>query len=60
MKKVFVLSGALVFVSGGAGTANIINGNPMYGPAKGRFYNLFTPVQANSEFNRFVMADEFG
>ena len=60
MKKVFVLSGALVFVSGGAGTANIINGNPMYGPAKGRFYNLFTPVQANSEFDRFVMADEFG
>ena len=57
MKKIFVLSCALVSVTGGAGAANIIYGNPFYNPAQGRFYNLFTPVQANSEFDRFVMAD---
>ncbi len=60
MKKIFVLSCALAFVSDGAGAANVINGNPFYNPAQGRFYNILTPLQANSEFDRFVIADEFG
>lgn len=61
MKKICVASCALVFVSGGAvNAANVINGNPLYSPSQGRFYNLFTPLEANSEFDRFVMADEFG
>ena len=60
MKKIIVLSCALVCVSGGAGAANVINGNPFYNPAQGRFYNILTPLEVNSEFERFVMADEFG
>lgn len=60
MKRIFVLSGALVCVTSGANAVNIINGNPFYNPAQGRFYNLFTPLEMNSEFDRFVMADEFG
>lgn len=59
MNKLF-LSGALVLVSGVANATNIINGNPMYSPSQGRFYNVLTPLEVNSEFNRFVMADEFG
>lgn len=60
MKKIIILSSALAFVSGGAGAANVINGNPFYNPTQGRFYNILTPLEANSEFDRFVMADEFG
>ena len=60
MKKMFVLSGVLTMVSGVASAANVINGNPFYGPKQGRFYNLFTPIEMNSEFDKFVMADEFG
>lgn len=60
MKKIFVFLCALACVSGGAGAANVINGNPFYKPAKGRFYNILTPLEVNSEFERFVMADEFG
>lgn len=59
MKKIFVIT-ALISVTGAANAANVINGNPLYSPAKGRFYNLFTPIEANSKFDRFVMADEFG
>ncbi len=60
MKKILVVSGVLFGGLTGANAANVINGNPLYSPTKGRFYNLFTPIQVNSEFDRFVMADEFG
>ena len=60
MTKMFLFSGVLVCLSGVANAGNIINGNPFYNPAQGRFYNILTPVQANSEFDRFVIADEFG
>ena len=59
MNKIIVC-GTLVLVSGVANAANIINGNPLYSPSQGRFYNVLTPLEVNSEFNRFVMADEFG
>ena len=58
MKKIFVLS--CVLVAGAANASNVINGNPFYNPAAGRFYNLFTPIEVNSKFERFVMSDEFG
>lgn len=60
MKKILFVSGALVCAASGANAANIINGNPMYSPAKGRFYNVFTPLGVNTEFDKFIMADEFG
>ncbi len=60
MKKLIVSVGALFCFSVTANAANVINGNPLYRPAQGRFYNLFTPIEANSKFDRFVMADEFG
>lgn len=60
MKRVFIISGALIFVAGGANAANIINGNPLYSPVQGHFYNVFTPIEMNTKFERFVMADEFG
>lgn len=59
MKKIFVI-GALVMMSGGVWAENVINGNPFYHPAQGRFYNVLTPVQMNSKFDRFVVRDEFG
>ena len=60
MKKILFVSSALVLVSGAASAANVINGNPFYSPTQGRFYNIWTPMQVNSKFDRFVMADEFG
>lgn len=59
MKHIFI-SGAIIATVTSANAANIINGNPLYSPTQGRFYNLFTPIEVNSEFDRFVMADEFG
>lgn len=60
MTKMFLFSGVLVCLSGVANAGNIMNGSPFYNPAAGRFYNILTPVQANSKFDYFVMADEFG
>ena len=60
MKTLIVSVGALGCFASAALAANVINGNPLYSPAQGRFYNLFTPIEVNSEFDRFVMADEFG
>ena len=60
MKKILFIFGALVLCTSAANAANIINGNPMYSPSQGRFYNILTPLQVNSKFDRFVMADEFG
>lgn len=60
MKKIVVLFGFVVGISSGAMAANLIDGNPFYSPAQGHFYNLFTPLQVNSKFEHFVMADEFG
>ena len=60
MKKTIIISGALLCVATGANAANVINGNPFYSPKQGRFYNIWTPIQVNSKFDKFVMADEFG
>lgn len=60
MKKILVLFGAMVITVSGAEAANVINGNPFYSPQQGRFYNIWTPMQVNSKFDKFVMADEFG
>ena len=60
MKKIFLLS---VLVSGIAQTANathVFNGNPMYHPGRGRFYNVLSPIEFDTKFERFVVADEFG
>lgn len=60
MKKIFLLS---VLLSGIAHTANathVFNGNPMYHPGQGTFYNVLSPVNFDTKFERFVMADEFG
>ncbi len=59
MNKLY-MSGILMFVSGMACADNIINGNPFYGPAKGRFYNVMTPVEFNTKFEQFYLRDEFG
>ena len=59
MKRIFV-SSVLVFVVGAVHAGNIIDGNPLYSPSQGRFYNVLTPLEVNSKFDRFVMADEFG
>ena len=59
MKKIFVI-GALVMMSGGALAENIINGNPFYHPTQGRFYNILTPIEFDTKFERFVARDEFG
>jgi len=58
--KHIIISGAIIATMTSANAANIIDGNPLYHPAQGRFYNIFTPLEVNSEFDRFVMADEFG
>lgn len=60
MKKGIVLSGVLVCLSGVANAANVIDGNPFYNPKQGHYYNILTPFQVNSKFDKFVMADEFG
>ncbi len=60
MNRVVFLSGVLVCLSGAANASNVINGNPFYSPEQGRFYNVWTPMQVNSKFDKFVMADEFG
>ncbi len=59
MKNMFVI-GALVLASGGAWAESVINGNPFYHPGAGDFYNVFTPIEFNTKFERFVMRDEFG
>ena len=59
MKKIFLPLGVFSVVGAGH-AANVMDGNPFYNPAAGRFYNILTPLEANSEFDRFVMADEFG
>jgi hypothetical protein len=59
MKRIFV-SSVLVLVVGTVHAGNIIDGNPLYSPSQGRFYNVLTPLEVNSKFDRFVMADEFG
>ena len=59
MQKILVASVGVLIV-GTANAANIINGNPLYSPSQGRFYNILTPLEVNSKFDRFVMADEFG
>ena len=60
MKKLCFVFGALVAVSGAASAANVINGNPFYSPAKGRFYNILTPIKLDTKFEQFYMSDEFG
>ncbi|MFQ6729886.1 MAG: hypothetical protein ACLRFK_02420 [Alphaproteobacteria bacterium] len=60
MKKILFVSSALVAVSGVASAANVINGNPFYSPAKGRFYNILTPIKLDTKFEQFYMSDEFG
>ncbi|MBR5153847.1 MAG: hypothetical protein IKW57_03585 [Alphaproteobacteria bacterium] len=57
MKKIIWISG-LVGLAGNAFAANVINGGPFDGPQEGGFYNLWTPIQANSKFERFVMKDD--
>jgi hypothetical protein len=59
MNKLIVLS-ALAFVTGAANAGNIINDNVFYGPVKGRFYNIVTPVEFNTKFEQFYTYDEFG
>lgn len=51
----------LLMISGiaSADTA-IINGNPFYSPKKGRFYNILTPIEFNTNFEQFYLRDEFG
>ena len=61
MEKIsYFAVGALGLMIGGANAAHVINGNPLYNPAAGRFYNIFQPVEFDTKFERFVMADEFG
>lgn len=61
MKKISCFFiGVLGVTIGGADAANVINGNPLYNPAAGRFYNILQPVEFDTKFERFVMADELG
>lgn len=60
MKKIFVFSAVLFVFSSVANATNVINGNPLYNPARGRFYNIFTPVELNTKLERFVLSDELG
>lgn len=61
MKKTFYfVVGAMGLTIGGANAGNVINGNPLYNPAAGRFYNIFKPIEFDTKFERYVMADEFG
>lgn len=60
MKKILVLSSVIVLMAGYANAANVIDGNPFYNPVQGHFYNILTPIQINSKFDNFIMADEIG
>lgn len=60
MKKVYFVFGALVLCTSAANATNIINGNPFYSPAKGRFYNILTPIKLDTKLEQFYMSDEFG
>lgn len=60
MKKIFFISGVVLITVGSANAQNIINGNPFYSPAAGRFYNVLTPIELNTKFEQFYMRDEFG
>lgn len=58
MKKIFVLLGMFGIVGAGH-AANVINGGPFDGPLAGGFYNVWTPLEVNSKFERFVMSEDF-
>lgn len=60
MKKILFVPVATVLVATSASAANVINGNPFYSPAAGRFYNILTPIELNTKFEQFYMRDEFG
>ncbi len=60
MKKILFVPVATVLVATSASAANVINGNPFYSPAQGRFYNILTPIELNTKFEQFYMRDEFG
>ena len=58
MKKIFLPLGIFGVVGAGQ-AANVINGGPFDGPLAGDFYNVWTPLEVNSKFERFVMSDDF-
>lgn len=59
MKRIFIF-GLLVGITTGATAGNVIDGNPFYNPAQGRFYNVWTPIELNTKFEKFVVTDELG
>lgn len=61
MKTIIVLSGVLAMcVSGANAATDVINGNLFYGPEKGRFYNILTPIEFDTKWQQFYLRDEFG
>ena len=56
----FCVMGAVMFMSGAVYADVVINDNPFYGPQKGVFYNIITPIEFNTKFEQFYLRDEFG
>ena len=60
MKKIALTSLLAVFAAAGANAANVIDGNPLYMPAKGHFYSE-TSLSSHSETTKdWTLGEEFG
>ncbi len=59
MKRI-IISGAIVATMTSANAANIIDGNPLYNPGQGHFYNILTPMQVNTNWDLFKITEQFG
>ena len=59
MKKIFAI-GALICVNCAANAQNVFDGNPLYHPNQGRFYNVLTPVEFDTNLELYKMRDVFG
>ena len=60
MKKLALTSLMAVFAVSGAHAANIIDGNPLYRPGEGHFYNNFAVTSHSENIEDWKIAEEFG
>lgn len=60
MKKLALTSLLTVFAVSGAHAANIIDGNPLYRPGEGHFYNNFAVTSHSENIEDWKIAEEFG
>lgn len=60
MKKLALTSLLAVFAVSGAHAANIIDGNPLYRPGEGHFYNEFNIASHSENADTWGITEEFG